>query len=104
MEETYQILERTKADLANAEKLHMEAIHVIETREGVIKNLSQSLDKTRDEKMSLEEMEQNLKIVVSEREKRIETLDQQLSNLKNKLQNEAAALKDRLMRYVLVNI
>lgn len=98
MDETYQVLDRTKGDLANAEKLHMEAIHVIETREGVIKGLSEALDKTRDEKGSLEEMEQNLKLVLNERDKRIEGLERQMSELKNKLTNEAAALKDRLHR------
>ncbi|XP_021966224.1 rootletin isoform X2 [Folsomia candida] len=98
LEETFQVVERTKADLANAERLHMEAIHVIETKEGVIKNLSGILDKTKDEKISLEELEQNLKLVLLERDKRIESLDKQLSDMKNKTGNEAAALKDRLTR------
>lgn len=77
----------------------MEAIHVIETKEGVIKNLSGILDKTKDEKISLEELEQNLKLVLLERDKRIESLDKQLSDMKNKTGNEAAALKDRLTRW-----
>lgn len=98
LDETYQMIERLKADLANAEKLHMEAIHVVESKEHIIKNLSESLDKTRDEKLSLEELEQNLKTLLIEKDKRMEVLDKQIADLKNKMTNEAAVLKDKLKR------
>jgi chromosome segregation ATPase len=101
LEETYQVLERMKADLANTEKLHMDAIHVIESKETTIKNLSNALDKTREEKMSLEELENTLKTVLIEKDKKIESLDKTMAETKNKLTNEAAALKDKLIRYAL---
>jgi len=98
LDETYQVLDRTKADLANAEKLHMDAIHVIESKETTIKNLSNALDKTREEKMSLEELEGALKTALIEKDKKIEMLDKTMSEIKNKLTNEAAVLKDKLVR------
>ena len=92
------MLERTKFDLNTAEKMHMEAVHLVESKEGVIKNMTNSLEKLRDEKASLEELEQNLKTILIEKDRKIETVERQAADDKSKLNNQLASLKEKVTR------
>lgn len=98
LEETYQALERTKADLKNTEKLHMEAIHLIESKDSFIKGLTETIEKIKEEKLSLEELEETLKVTLLEKDRRIESTDKQLSETKNRLTGELGILKEKLVR------
>jgi rootletin len=76
----------------------MEAVHLVETKETTIQNISNSLEKMREDKMSLEELEQTLKTVLIEKDKKIESLERQMSDTKAKMTAEVGALKEKLTR------
>lgn len=79
----------------------MEAIHHIESKDAFIKGLTETLEKLKEEKLSLEELEETLKVTLLERDRKIEATEKTLSETKNKLTGELGILKEKLIRYVL---
>jgi len=76
----------------------MEAVHSVETKETSIQNITNTLEKIREEKNSLEELEQTLKSTLIERDKKLESLERQMADTKSKMTAELGVLKERLSR------
>jgi len=90
-----------KADLGNAEKMHMDAVHIVEQKESQIKSMAESLEKVREEKMSLEELEDALKTAMIEKDKKIDSIERQMNDMRTKNNTEINTLRDKLTRYTL---
>lgn len=81
----------------------MEAIHLVESKDVHIKALADSIEKIKEEKLSLEELEETLKVALLEKDRRIEGTEKQLSEVKNRLTSEIGMLKEKLIRYLMLS-
>lgn len=97
-EEILQQLEKTRGDAHAQEKMHTEALHLIESKDATLRNLSNSLEKLKDEKFSLEELEESLKTAAIEKDKKIESLQKEIADTKARMISEVDALKDKLTK------